>query len=415
MSGCYSFQKNATTMSRSNKGSDFSAMYNQGESLVNPLVTAYISNPTTADVYFKVKTRELRNALANPLDDEIGLLVKYYLRNASDFHLVDTCSLHFNFNVSENEYVYGRFNVKLQAGMKYKLVIDFSNSRYNIHKRLLLDIKNDPGFNDNKYILKSQDDEVLFSNVITSGQKISVQTCTETTGSIDVDYYPMQKYIPIPPYWNVQGKLRTDPVAGASAPDMLFEYNIGDVICLTEPGFYALGSMQKNEKFGIVVTDNETFPTISTLAAMKEPISLVATEKEYAMIDSSQNLKKSIDAFWLGLSKNEKAAKEQIRVFYNRVALANTFFSNTVEGWKTDRGMVFIMLGPPTIVNITPTSEEWTYGSEQSGTVFTFDNFSGLKNDYSLLRSNTYNSVWQQVVTTWRSGKIFTVTKADNE
>ena len=79
------------------------------------------------------------------------------------------------------------------------------------------------------------------------------------------------------------------------------------------------------------------------------------------------------------------------------------------------RGMIYIMLGPPTVVNITPTSEEWSYGSGQQSVVFTFENYSGLSNDFSLLRSNTYQSIWQQVTTTWRSGKIFTVSKLNNE
>lgn len=416
MNGCFSYQKSAPVAAqRTTKGSDFSEMYNPGVSAVNPQITAFVSSSSEANVFFRIKTRELKNVLANPLEEEVGIYVKYFLRSSSDFHLLDTCSMRFNFNVSSGEYVYGNFNVKLKSSMRYKLVVDFVNSHYNIRKRLLLDIKNEPGFNDNKYLLKTLDDEVLFSNVVVAGQPVCMLASNDMQGAIDIEYYLSKKFVPVPPYLNVQGRLRTDPVSGANAPDSIFKYNFGDTVVFDLPGFYALGATPKNEKFGIVVTENKTFPMVTTLDAMKEPIRFVATDKEYAIIDSAQNLKQGIDVFWLGLSKDEKSAKEQVRVFYNRVALANTFFSYTMEGWKTDRGMVFIMLGPPSIVNITPTSEEWTYGSEQSGTVFTFDNFSGLKNDFSLLRSNTYTSVWQQVTTTWRSGKIFTVTKLNNE
>ena len=76
--------------------------------------------------------------------------------------------------------------------------------------------------------------------------------------------------------------------------------------------------------------------------------------------------------------------------------------------------MIYVMLGPPTVVHITPTSEEWVYG-ENNGMLFTFENISGLRNDFSLLRSSAYQSVWSQVLTTWRSGKIFTVSKLNNE
>lgn len=416
MNGCFSFQKTTTSPSqRSTKGSDFSEMYNPGVSVVNPQMTAVITSASKAEVYFRIKTRELKNVMANPEEEEIGIYVKYFLRNSSDFQLVDTCSFRFNFNIATGEYVYGHFNVKLNSCVRYKLVVDFANSRYDIHKRLLQDIKNEPGFNDCKFLLKTLDGGVIFSNVVVAGQSVQMFASSEMLGPIDVEYYTTKKFVPVPPYLNVQGRMRNDYVAGAVAPDSVFKYNIGDTLVLSRSGFYALGATSKNEKFGIVVSDNKTFPMVTTLSAMKEPISLLATERECAIIDSAQNLKKGIDAFWLRLSKDEKAAKEQVRVFYNRVALANTFFTNTMEGWKTDRGMIFIMLGPPTIVNITPTSEEWTYGSEQSGTVFTFDNFSGLRNDFWLLRSNTYTSIWQQVITTWRSGKIFTVTKLNNE
>ncbi|MBO4614550.1 MAG: GWxTD domain-containing protein [Bacteroidales bacterium] len=410
LGGCFAMQQNNGTSTASqpkSNASDFSAMYNPSSSVVNPQLTTVVPSLGEADVYFRLRTQEIKNAVANPLEKEFGLYVKYFLRSADDFHIIDTASMHFSFNITDSEYVYGHFRLVLKESIRYKLLVDFVNVRCNVHKRILCDIKNTPGFHDDSYIVKTLSDEVLFANVVRAGQVVRVMG-PRGKETVDIEYYAQKPYVPLPPYWS-------SPVKSTMVPDSIFRYRFGDTIRFEEPGLYALGSTSKNEKFGIVVSPNISYPTVTTVADMTEPMKLLCTGREYEAIDSSSNTKKSIDAFWLGLSTNEKNAKEQIRVFYSRVALANMLFASNEEGWRTDRGMVYLMLGPPTVVNITPTSEEWSYGSGQQSVVFTFENYSGLKNDFSLLRSNTYQSIWQQVTTTWRSGKIFTVSKLNNE
>lgn len=409
LGGCWTFQRNVSPSSTAPKSSatDFSAMYNPGASVVNPQIKAYVASDTEADVFFRIRTQELKNALANPLEKEINIYVKYYLRSSSDFQLADTASMHYTFDVSAGDYAYGHFKVNLANKISYKLVVDFVNMRYDIRKRLICDLKNTPVFNDDKFVAKTTSDEFLYNNVVPVGRPLVLYGGADCSTTVDVEFYGEKKYVSLPPYLS-------SPVKSYNVPDSIFRYTFGDTLRIDKVGFYALGSTPKNEKFGIVSVQNQSYPTITKVSDMLEPMKLICTDKEFAKVDSSANQKKSIDAFWLGLSRNEKNAKEQIRVFYSRVALANMFFSSRVEGWQTDRGMIYVMLGPPTVVNITPTSEEWVYG-ENNGMLFTFENISGLRNDFSLLRSNSYQSVWSQVLTTWRSGKIFTVSKLNNE
>ena len=409
LGGCWAFQREALSSSAASKSSasDFSAMYKPSASVVNPQITAYISSDTEADVYFRIRTQELKNALANPLENEINIYVKYYLRSASDFHLADTASIRYTFDVSSGDYVYGRFKIALANKVAYKLVVDFVNLSYDIRKRLIYDLKNTPVFNDDKFLLTTNSDEVLFSNVVPVGQSLVLSAGADCNRSVDVEFYGGNSYVSLPPYLS-------SPVKAPNVPDSIFRYNFGDTLRIGKVGLYAIGSASKNEKFGIVATENMSYPSVKKVTDMLEPMKLICTDKEFARVDSSENIKKSVDAFWLGLSKNERNAKEQIRVFYSRVALANLLFPSRVEGWQTDRGMIYIMLGPPSIVNITPTSEEWVYG-DSNGLLFTFENTSGIRNDFSLLRSNAYQSMWSQVLTTWRSGKIFTVSKLNNE
>ena len=71
-----------------------------------------------------------------------------------------------------------------------------------------------------------------------------------------------------------------------------------------------------------------------------------------------------IKQFWLrrdptpGTEKNEFQEEH-----YRRVAFANTHFASSVPGWKTDRGRVYIVYGPPDEIESHPGLglEQWLY------------------------------------------------------
>ena len=79
--------------------------------------------------------------------------------------------------------------------------------------------------------------------------------------------------------------------------------------------------------------------------------------------------------------------------YFKRVDYSNEHFKNSFrEGWRTDRGRVFIVYGPPDEVERhadeadTKPYEIWTYNSIQGGVIFVFGDRSGFS-DYVLLHS----------------------------
>lgn len=46
---------------------------------------------------------------------------------------------------------------------------------------------------------------------------------------------------------------------------------------------------------------------------------------------------------------------------YRRIAYANELFATKVEGWKTDRGHVYIQYGPPDEIEVHPDHAKWLY------------------------------------------------------
>jgi GWxTD domain-containing protein len=89
-----------------------------------------------------------------------------------------------------------------------------------------------------------------------------------------------------------------------------------------------------------------------------EQMAYIASEGEIAEIEDAETqaekVKRYMD-FWK--KKDPTPASEQNEIFdeyYRRINYANEEFSHYVEGWRTDRGMVFIILGAPNNVEKHP-------------------------------------------------------------
>ena len=103
-------------------------------------------------------------------------------------------------------------------------------------------------------------------------------------------------------------------------------------------------------------------------------------------------------------------AKELIRIYYNRVFYANYYFSADREGWKTDRGMIFLVFGPPNTLYKSEDEEKWLYYKKPGVTIaFTFRKAKTpwSQNLYYLVRNQAPDTHWRQAVESWRAGKVY--------
>ncbi len=67
------------------------------------------------------------------------------------------------------------------------------------------------------------------------------------------------------------------------------------------------------------------------------------------------------DSLWLSFRSDKANAANMINQYYSRVEEANRRFSSTKEGWRTDQGMLYIVLGPPLDVRKTKDRQVWYY------------------------------------------------------
>src|SRR5690606_32296009 len=89
-----------------------------------------------------------------------------------------------------------------------------------------------------------------------------------------------------------------------------------------------------------------------------EQLVYIASSGEIDEIEDAETQGEKIKrymAFWK--KKDPTPDSEQNEIFdeyYRRVSLANESFSHYVEGWRTDRGMVLIILGAPNNIERHP-------------------------------------------------------------
>lgn len=159
------------------------------------------------------------------------------------------------------------------------------------------------------------------------------------------------------------------------------------------------------------------FPMISGLDEMVESVRYIARDNEWAGMmkaSSAEEKKRLFDAFWAGVMPNKEAAASLLETYYSRVEEANVLFSNHKEGWKTDRGMVYIVFGAPPYTEEHHLRRDWYY-FEQGFPIsrrlppFVFKRstaygLGGLFENYVLQRNPDYEHEWRQRIEKWRDG-----------
>ena len=118
----------------------------------------------------------------------------------------------------------------------------------------------------------------------------------------------------------------------------------------------------------------------------------IAKDAEYDNISEAktdEDKRKLFDEFWKKRDPNVSTTRNEfMEEYYSRVEYANKQFSHYQPGWKSDRGMVFILLGSPSNVERHPFDidakpyEIWSYYDYNRNIVFVDETGFG---DYRLL------------------------------
>jgi GWxTD domain-containing protein len=146
---------------------------------------------------------------------------------------------------------------------------------------------------------------------------------------------------------------------------------------------------------------------------MIPPLEYLTTTEEFNSLKKGDTAKLTVDNFWLKAGGNVEMARELIRIYYNRMYYSNLFFTSYKQGWRTDRGMIYMIFGPPSYITKTATSEIWEYYVKQdaSNLTITFNKVASpySENHYVMLRNDSYTRYWRTAVDSWRKGKAYSL------
>lgn len=246
--------------------------------------------------------------------------------------------------------------------------------------------------------------QLLMRNTIARNDSVLIVHPHHPDSKLFVRYYRRKFPVASPPF-TIDQDLPFDYKA-----DNYFEYSlkngVTDYLKLTDEGFYFFQTDSLSRLGLSLYRFGPGFPELTTVEQILEPLRYITTIREYEVLENSEDLKLAVDSFWLEKSGNVNRARSQIARFYNRVQEANKLFTSYLEGWKTDRGMIYIVFGPPNSVYRQTNTELWVYGEAGHALSVRFSfvkvNNPFTDNDYSLYRNPMFKEAWYNAVENWR-------------
>lgn len=193
--------------------------------------------------------------------------------------------------------------------------------------------------------------------------------------------------------------------------DSLYQLPTNTPLRLSEKSlYYICRDTTESYGIGLMMVDNR-YPRMTRPENLVKPPIYISSTSEINDLYASSDPKRALDRYWLGLtSGNQTVAKRSVRLYYRRVETANKLFTTYKEGWKTDKGMVYVIMGPPDKMQRSKDKEIWTYAKrgQYQEINFTFNKRPNqfVEDHYELNRFVEYQPIWFPVVEAWRSGEI---------
>jgi GWxTD domain-containing protein len=194
-------------------------------------------------------------------------------------------------------------------------------------------------------------------------------------------------------------------------PDTTGSFIVDSLVEFTREGLVVFSNNKAVPGCFSFLYQDKKFPAVTTVDELIDPLIYITSREEFEKLNNAPNKKKALDNFWLSIGGSIPYSKKLIKTYYSRVEFANRSFSTYKEGWKTDKGMIFIIFGKPDAVNRSEDTEDWYF---QSPDKKQFYNFTFIRKplllseqNYELVRKDEFSQIWYPIIDKWRKGIIF--------
>ncbi len=386
---------------------NYASLYNPGASSIHPTFQVFNTGDSLTNLYVKLYTQEL---LFTQTEDKVfkakvKITYKIY-QSIEQQQLIDSASTYITIkrnNAQEELATYIQLKpIKLKQYVIEILTTDLQRNRVNSS---LVSVDKNIGSEQNFLLTNIEDYNVLFYPYFIPQNEYVIQSSTPTN-NLTIKYYNTNFLPSMPPFSTTLQEIDVKP-------DSIWVVPYGQPVHFKKKykGLYFIQTDTALHRGLTKVNFGSSYPQLKTPTEMIAPLRFLTTSEEYKEIVSEANKKFALDNFWLKAAGTPIRAKDLIRIYYNRITFANIYFTSYTEGWKTDRGMIYTIFGPPKTVSKYNNKEKWIYnnGTNLNTSSFTFVRLekSLSENDYILQRSVNYKDIWYKAVETWRSGKVF--------
>ncbi len=388
---------------------DVSWLYKSSKLTLNPEYVWTAVNSDSAELLVKIPVKGILYKLnaSGEMAAQLNLRLIFFQSYESK-KIIDSLSFLFSppYTDDSTAYVLKSFFVK-RPSIPCLLALRLNDLQRGFFNEHFISIDPSLQSEQNFKFMAFPSDLPLFTTVVNDESQIIISN-VEQDDKLWVRYFNRNFPIALPPFSNRQ------PLTFSYIADSTFRiYKQADghyALSLHSKGLYHLQNDTLIKQGATLLRMDAQYPLVTDAEQLIEAIRYLTTREEYDKLILSSDHKKAIDDFWIELSGSRERARFLIRTFYTRMQNANKFFTSYLEGWKTDRGMIYLIYGPPNLVYKTSQMEYWDYGMYRG---FGNLNFSFKKitnpfsmNDFTLVRSATYEPVWYMAVDNWRQGRI---------
>jgi GWxTD domain-containing protein len=375
----------------------------------------YHVDEKTTELFFRISTSSLLYMRQNSNDNFVSnIKLNYKLSDKIVSKVVsDSASflIHDTVIDKKGDFIEGKFSVNCLYGKNNELEIMLTDINRKSSFPFFVSIqKEKKSQRQNFFVAKaSAPSSPLYNYNCNVGDLLNIHFDKDSSlERIQVRFYKREFGLPLPPFATQEQK--AFDYKADSVFTIYLDKNFNSKLPIISNGFYHLVTDTQSTIGLTVFCNNDYFPQNNVPNLMYKPMRYVTTKQEFAEIENSKILKDAIDSYWLKCSGSKERARQVIKVFYNRTYLSNEYFSSYDMGWKTDRGLIYIVFGSPTNIYKDNVSEVWVYGEDNSvrSLNFTFTKVINpfSDNDYSLNRSEAYKDSWYRVVEGWRQGRL---------
>jgi GWxTD domain-containing protein len=391
------------------------SLYNPSQLSLHPDYSIFHESDRSSNLYIRAYPSELRFSQANE-ESEYRALLSISLKlfqidePGQERVVVDSASYTYKLGTADEHRsaFFATLPIPIPSGHRYLLRLQATDlNRGSIGLEYLFVDKTSVFSGQNFKVVSLTTGYPKFMHFFRPGEKFSVNYRDPSADSIFVDYFSLASELPRPPI------TASADYTMNYTPDTSFVFPLVDsaLYNLRRKGMYFVRVDRDHEEGLSLFNFGGTFPEVKTPDELMEPLFYLATMAEYRDLRKEANRKLAVDNFWLKMGNSMERSRELIRIYYNRVIYSNLYFTSNKEGWKTDQGMIFILFGPPSRIQMTGTGERWYYFARRRNNPveFRFDRQPDAFMNQNLVWVKTTDSqvYWNEAVRSWRNGKVY--------